>query len=115
MARDAGPGRQIRRCVRTSPGVNRAIWERHSAAPLPELLPGPEIEPERIAQPVLLIDGVYDFPDVLASNQTLLGRLPTAEYVQFAESAHFPSFEQPAEFNRVVLEFLDRTWGMPAS
>ncbi len=95
--------------------VNRSIWDRHSAMPLPDLLTGPDIEPERIAQPVLLIDGVYDFPDVHSSNRTLLGRLPNAEYIQFAESAHFPSYEQPEEFNRIVLEFLDRTWGVPAS
>ncbi len=95
--------------------VNRSIWERHSASPLPDLLPGPDIEPDRIEQPVLLIDGVYDFPDVLSSNQTLFGRLPNAEYIQFAESAHFPSYEQPEAFNRIVLEFLDRTWGMHAS
>lgn len=95
--------------------VNLSIWNRHSVAPLPDLLPEPDIEPERIAQPVLLIDGIYDFPDVLSSNQTLLGRLPNAEYIQFAESAHFPSYEQPAAFNRIVLEFLDRTWGMRES
>ncbi len=95
--------------------VNRSIWERHSASPLPDLLPEPDIAPECIAQPALLIDGVYDFPDVKSSNQTLLSRLPNAEYIQFAESAHFPSYEQPDAFNRIVLEFLDRTWGIRAS
>jgi pimeloyl-ACP methyl ester carboxylesterase len=95
--------------------VNRSIWERHSAHPLPEELPRPAIEPERIQQPVLLIDGPYDFPDVRASNQTLLSRLPNATYVQIADTAHFPSYEQPELFNRVVLDFLDRTWGSNAS
>jgi pimeloyl-ACP methyl ester carboxylesterase len=95
--------------------VNRSIWERHSANPLPDELPRPEIEPERIPQPVLLIDGPYDFPDVLESNKVLLGRVPNAQYVSVADSAHFPSYEQPDLFNRVVLEFLGRTWGSNAS
>lgn len=91
--------------------VNRSIWERHSDDPLPEELPRPEIRPELIRQPVLLIDGTYDFPDVRQSNSTLLAALPNAEYVEIDNTAHFPSYEQPEVFNRVVLEFLDRTWG----
>jgi pimeloyl-ACP methyl ester carboxylesterase len=96
-------------------GVNRSIWERHSASPLPDELPRPEIEPELIQRPILLIDGPYDFPDVRTSNQTLLSRLPNATYVQIADTAHFPSFEQPELFNRVTLGFLDRTWDSQAS
>jgi pimeloyl-ACP methyl ester carboxylesterase len=91
--------------------ANRAIWERHSAEPLPDELPSPAIEPARIQQPVLLIDSPYDFPDILQSNVALLAALSHAEYVSIPDAAHFPSYEQPGEFNRVVLEFLDRTWG----
>jgi len=91
--------------------VNRSIWERHAASPVPDSLPGPALELERITQPVLLIDGPYDFPDVLASNQTLLAGLPDATYVSIGDTAHFPSYERPEEFNRIVLEFLNRTWG----
>ena len=96
-------------------GVNRSIWERHSANPLPDALPGPAIEPERIQQPVLLIDGPYDFPDIRQSNANLLARLPNADYVSVPDTAHFPSYEQPEAFNRIVLEFLDRTWGANAT
>jgi pimeloyl-ACP methyl ester carboxylesterase len=95
--------------------VNRSIWERHSANPLPDELPRPEIEPEHITQPVLLIDGPNDFPDVRQSNKTLLERLPDAQYVSIADTAHFPSYEQPALFNRIALEFLDRNWGAKAA
>jgi 3-oxoadipate enol-lactonase len=91
--------------------VNRAIWERHAASPPPELLPAPEVDYARIKQPVLLIDGPYDFPDVHATSQALRRRLPDVEYVSIAGTAHFPSRERPDEFNRVVMEFLDRTWG----
>lgn len=95
--------------------VNRSIWERHSANPLPDELPRPDVEPERMEQPVLLIDGPFDFSDIHASNQALLARLPNAMYAQIAGTAHFPSYEQPEVFNRVVLEFLERTWGENAS
>lgn len=95
--------------------VNRTIWERHSANPLPDELPRPEIEPERVQQPVMLIDGPYDFPDVRQSNEALLQRLPNASYVSIPGTAHFPSYEQPEIFNRIVLEFLDWTWGTNAS
>lgn len=91
--------------------VNRAIWERHAIHPLPELLPGPEHEWQRIPQPVLLIDGPYDLEEAHESNRILLERLPQAEYISIAGTAHFPSYEQPEIFNRIALEFLDRTWG----
>jgi pimeloyl-ACP methyl ester carboxylesterase len=94
--------------------VNRAIWERHDAHPLPELLPGPEHEFGRIPQPVLLIDGPYDLEEAHRSNRILLNHLPRAEYVSIPDTAHFPSYEQPEAFNRIVLEFLNRTWGMPS-
>ncbi len=94
--------------------ANRAIWERQEAHPRPELLPGPEHEFERIQQPVLLIDGPYDLAEAHRSNRMLLERLPQAEYVSIPGTAHFPSYEQPEEYNRIVLEFLDRTWGAAA-
>jgi pimeloyl-ACP methyl ester carboxylesterase len=95
--------------------ANRAVWERQEAHPRPELLPGPEHEFERIQQPVLLIDGPFDVPDAHMSNRILLERLPRAEYVSIPGAAHFPSYEQPADFNRIVLEFLDRTWGVESA
>lgn len=95
--------------------VNRSIWDRHSANPLPDELPKPAIEPALVQQPVLLIDGPYDFPDVHASNRTLLESLPNGSYVQIADTAHFPSYERPAVFNQIVLDFLERNWGANAS
>lgn len=92
-------------------GANRAIWERQEAHPRPEMLPGPDHDFERIQRPVLLIDGPYDLPEALESNRILLKRLPRAEYVSIPGTAHFPSYERPEEYNRIVLEFLDRTWG----
>ncbi|MCO5220557.1 MAG: alpha/beta hydrolase [Thermomicrobiales bacterium] len=91
--------------------ANHAVWERHAADPPPDPLPSSERTFEQIAEPVLLIDGPYDFPGVLTSNQAVLKRLPNGTYASIADTAHFPSREAPPAFNRVVLEFLERTWG----
>ncbi len=91
--------------------VNRAVWERDEARQKPEMLEGPEHDFALIPQPVLLIDGPYDVAEALESNRLLRQRLPNAEYVSIPGTAHFPSYERPDEFNRIVLKFLDRTWG----
>ncbi|MBX3072185.1 MAG: alpha/beta hydrolase [Thermomicrobiales bacterium] len=91
--------------------VNRTIWERHDRHPLPETLPGPERDLASVQQPVLLIDGPYDVPDVLTSNQTAVARFPNATYASIPGSAHFPSREQPGEFNQLVVDFLLKHWG----
>jgi len=40
--------------------------------------------------------------------------LPTAEYVELPWAGHLPNLERPAEFNRVVLEFLAKLDPGPA-
>jgi sigma-B regulation protein RsbQ len=42
----------------------------------------------------------------LASRRVVLSHVPQAEYVQIADTGHFLMLEKPAEFNRVLLEFL---------
>jgi pimeloyl-ACP methyl ester carboxylesterase len=42
----------------------------------------------------------------LASRDGVLSQMPNADYVQIAGTGHFLMLEQPAEFNRVLLEFL---------
>ena len=42
----------------------------------------------------------------LAGRQVVLSHVPQAEYIQIADTGHFLMLERPAEFNRVLLEFL---------
>jgi 3-oxoadipate enol-lactonase len=61
---------------------------------------------EEIAAPTLVIVGNCDLPEVITSAETLATRIPGAQKVVLPEVAHLPPMEAPAEFNRLVLDFL---------
>ena len=42
----------------------------------------------------------------LASRQVVLSHVPQAEYIEITDSGHLLMLEKPAEFNRILLEFL---------
>jgi pimeloyl-ACP methyl ester carboxylesterase len=56
--------------------------------------------------PTLVIVGDQDVPDVLASSDVLATGIPGARKVVIPGTAHMLNMEQPAEFNRLVLDFL---------
>jgi 3-oxoadipate enol-lactonase len=62
--------------------------------------------------PSLVIIGELDNPKAVVSGEWLASHIPGAQRVVMA-TAHLPSMEQPAEFNRVVMEFL-RSIAAPA-
>jgi 3-oxoadipate enol-lactonase len=64
-----------------------------------------------IAVPTLVLVGDHDRPDIQAIADALAGGIPGAERVVLAGTAHLPNLERPAEFNRVVLEFLAKLPG----
>ena len=57
--------------------------------------------------PVLVIAGSHDpiFPP--GALLTVAEALPSARYVKIPDTGHSPYFSRPAEWNRVLLEFLD--------
>ncbi len=59
-----------------------------------------------IATPFLILDGQTE--EAIDLNQTKLMALliPNAELVLMPDTGHFAMFEQPEEFNRIVLEYL---------
>jgi 3-oxoadipate enol-lactonase len=75
---------------------------------------GDERPPERAAferlgeirVPTLIVVGDQDQPHVIASADLMAERIPAARKVVMSGTAHVPSLEQPAEFNRIVLDFL---------
>jgi 3-oxoadipate enol-lactonase len=97
------------------PTVRQRIYEMQYHAftiPIPveaELLP---LEPPAISRlaeihvPTLLIAGEYDVPDKHELVGQLAMEIPQARQVVILDAAHIVNMEQPAEFNRVVLEFL---------
>jgi 3-oxoadipate enol-lactonase len=71
-----------------------------------------ELEPPALSRlgeidaPTLVLVGEHDVPDFVESAERLARDIPGARKVILPGTAHLPSLEQPATFNRVVLEFL---------
>jgi 3-oxoadipate enol-lactonase len=59
-----------------------------------------------IRVPTLIIVGDLDESGVLAAADLLERGVPRARKVVMTGTAHLPSMERPAEFNRIVLDFL---------
>jgi 3-oxoadipate enol-lactonase len=56
--------------------------------------------------PTLIVVGEEDRPDMHAIADRLEGSIPGARRATIPGAAHVPSLERPAEFDRLVLEFL---------
>jgi pimeloyl-ACP methyl ester carboxylesterase len=98
--------REVRRAAAT---VNRVLLERQAAF---EIGPG-DLEPPAIGRladvkvPTLVITGELDQPSILGGAFEI-ARGTGAEHVEIANAAHFPNLERPAEFNRALIDFLER-------
>ncbi len=63
---------------------------------------------ETIRQPALLMTGESDLYTPPALLRMQASHMPHAEVATIAEAGHSPYWEQPAEFNRLLLDFLAR-------
>ncbi len=71
--------------------------------------PNPEYTEEQLRSmtvPVLMLDGEHDEPISPDQPTTLAEWIPGAELVLMPETGHFAVDERPAEFDRIVLEYL---------
>ena len=57
--------------------------------------------------PTLIIDGALDDPEILRAADVMAAGIPGAQKVVMNGCAHLPNMEQPAEFNHLVLDFLE--------
>ena len=108
-----GPGRlpgqaapEVRERVREMTTRN---WERPDDEAQFETPPTPLDPPavgrlSQIAVPTLVILGEWDGPNPL---EQLTAEIPGARKVVMPETAHHPFMEKPAEFNQIVLDFLE--------
>ncbi|MFN8590004.1 MAG: alpha/beta fold hydrolase [Thermomicrobiales bacterium] len=97
---------EVRERVRV---MNRALFDRvqeHETAKEWDLDPPAYARLAEIGVPTRVIVGALDQPDVLASGQAIAVTVPHARHEIIAAAAHLPSMEQPAVFNRLVLDFL---------
>ncbi len=65
--------------------------------------------------PALVIVGEEDLGTPVAMARTIHAALPSAELVILPSASHLCNLEQPEEFNRVLLAFLDRVTGQSSS
>ena len=90
--------------------MNRIVLD-HEAKQLGERQPNvatPAIE--RLSElhiPVLAIFGAYDLDYMLAVADYMVEHVPTARKVIIDNAAHLPNMDQPAEFRRIVSQFLE--------
>jgi 3-oxoadipate enol-lactonase len=59
-----------------------------------------------VAAPTLVMAGARDVSDILENADLLAATIPDARKVVLPDVAHLPPLEAPAEFNRLVLDFL---------
>jgi 3-oxoadipate enol-lactonase len=97
------------------PTVRQRVYEMQYQAftiPTPDEAEELPLEPPattRLAEihiPTLLIVGEYDIPGKLELVGQLATEIPQARQVVIPGAAHVINMEQPAEFNRIVLDFL---------
>lgn len=62
---------------------------------------------EEIEVPVLLVLGEYDTPYSAAAAEIMMQRIKNCRQALIKNTAHLPSLERPAEFNQIVLDFLE--------
>ena len=85
-------------------GWETALWELTRAGGLPDL----SASLSALRLPVLVLAGRQDPLVTPDRNRQLAARIPDAELVFIEDCGHVPHEERPAEFLRVLEEFLDR-------
>ena len=107
-----GPGRRARD---VDPGRSRACSRNERQQPCHDerrsrrtnvLDPPIRDRLNELQLPTLIIVGDLDQPHVLASAEHFVQNIPGAKMTIMSGTAHLPSMEQPAKFNRLVLDFL---------
>ena len=99
-----------------NPMVRQRVYEMQYHAftiPMPENADEQELQPPAVTRfmevrvPTLIIVGDLDLPEKLELSERMAHSIPNARKVMIAGAAHMVSMEQPQEFNRIVLDFLN--------
>jgi pimeloyl-ACP methyl ester carboxylesterase len=71
----------------------------------------PDYSPEqlgRITVPTAIVDGAHDEGIKLEHTEEMARLIPGAELVVFPDASHFAFLQKPDEFNKAVLDFLQK-------
>ena len=92
--------------------MQRRAFELRAEAEAPTEQPAPaEEDPDLLDEldvPVLVISGERDMPDFLLAAESLAWRLGAATPTVLPGAGHLAPLEQPAEFDRLLIRFLDQ-------
>lgn len=80
------------------------VQKKHSGLHFPD--PPAAERLSKIRTPTLVVLGDLDMPDITAIADLLVKEIPGARKVVIPGAAHMVNMEKPAEFNRIVLDFL---------
>ncbi len=83
------------------PGSLAQIWMRMAEQDFRKILPG-------IAIPVLVVAGQHSRLYKVAAIEWTAAQIPQAELIKFSRSGHAPHMEEPACFNHMLSQFVDR-------
>jgi len=111
------PERMLPRLLKPNPAVEvvqkvrSTIGRTNSAAAIYALMamrdrPDASTVLHRITCPTLVIAGEHDVVARIDECRAMAETIPNARYVEIPDAGHLSNLENPAEFNRVLLEFL---------
>jgi pimeloyl-ACP methyl ester carboxylesterase len=110
-----GPHRQpdaVDRQVRQRASVMNRLFVANGTWAIADLQPLNPLDPpavrrlREIQAPTLVASGQLDYAETLRAADVMAAEIPDARQVVFPGAAHVPNMEQPALFNRIVLDFL---------
>jgi pimeloyl-ACP methyl ester carboxylesterase len=88
------------------------IAVRNMTGPVADFVPVDPLDPPPAARlgeihcPTLVGDSTLENPEVRRAAQVMVETIPGAQRATVEDAAHLPSLEQPAAFNRLLLDFL---------
>jgi pimeloyl-ACP methyl ester carboxylesterase len=100
---------RVRAMVLRSFELYRKALEQGEPGPVAKLDPPATARLDEIRVPTLVVYGDADTPDIVAISERLAAGIPGARKVVYADVAHMLPMERPAEFTRLVLDFLAET------
>jgi pimeloyl-ACP methyl ester carboxylesterase len=71
----------------------------------------PDLNPELVPQPTLVVSGAHDFTWFTQIAEHLAATMPQARHVALPWAGHLPSLERPAEITDLLLDVLGSSRG----
>ena len=91
--------RATKSLLRHDPEFHASMWDMVASLDLEARLPS-------VSCPTMVIAGAEDINAPIAAARQIAGLIPGAELHELAGAGHFPPFEVPEAFNKLLVDFL---------